>query len=105
MEFVVPVPVLLETFPAVSTPTKVKVYVLFGVTPFGVEVGVLVLLPQPGSNRSDPPRTSRASKPHAFLDRFPPATAPTPASDNRGRGNHRAKKPLVGTNEPAMIGP
>src|SRR6266568_4601040 len=82
-------PVLLEITPLASTPVTVKVYVLLGVTPFGVVVEVVVL-PQAGVNASAPLITKSASRPHAFLARFPPAAAPNPASASMGRGSHSA---------------
>jgi len=83
-----------------------------GVTPFGVDVEVLVLLPHPGNRSSVPPTTNRASTPQAFRDRLPPAAAPTPANASRGKGNHRAEKPLTAplpesgrVNAPVVTGP
>ena len=63
---------------------------LLGVTPFGVVVEVAVLLPHAGIRQSAPLITKRASNPHAFLDRFPPAAAPKPTSASMGTGIHRA---------------
>jgi hypothetical protein len=80
---------LLETTPFSSTPDTVKVYVPFGVTPFGVAVAVPVLL-QAGSRINVPLITKRASSPQAFRDRFPPAAAPRPTSASMGKGSHIA---------------
>lgn len=63
---------------------------LLGVTPFGVVVEVPLLLPQAGIRKSAPLITNRASRPHAFLDLFPPTAAPKPTSASIGKGIHRA---------------
>jgi len=81
--------VLLEMTPSLSTPVTVKVYVLLGVTPFGVVVPVLVL-PHAGIRNNAPLITNKASRPHAFLDRFPPTAAPRPASASMGKGIQKA---------------
>ncbi len=99
------VPVLLEITPFVSTPVTVKVYVLLGVTPFGVVVEVVLLLPQAGIRKSAPLITKSASSPHAFRDFFPPATAPKPTSASRGNGIHTAQKLRGCATAPVVVGP
>ena len=85
------VPVLLDTTPSESTPTIVNVYVLAGVVPLGVVVETLLLvLPHAGSRSSDPLTTNKASSPHAFRERFPPAATPRQMKPTIGRGNHSA---------------
>jgi hypothetical protein len=89
---VLPEPVLLETTPLSSTPEMVKVYVPFGVTPFGVAVVVAVLLPHAGIRINVPLNTKRANSHQAFRARFPPAAAPSPTSASMGKGSHIAYK-------------
>ena len=81
-------PVLLETTQLLSTPMSVKVYELLGVTPFGV-VTEVPLLPHAGMRKIAPQITNRAITPQYFLDRFPPAAAPNPASASSGSGIHK----------------
>lgn len=57
----------------------------------GVEVEVVALL-HAGISRSVPLSTNRASSPHAFRDRFPPAAAPRPARASIGNGSQSAQK-------------
>src|SRR5580765_1066819 len=95
--------VLLETTPLESTPTIVNVYVLAGVTPFGVVVDV-VLVAHPRISRKAPQITKSASTPHALFERFPPAAAPMPAIPSSGNENQRPKA-LRELWAPVVIGP
>jgi len=86
---VLPAPALLDTTPFASTPEIVKLYVLLGVTPFGVEV-LFVVLPHAGISRSEPLSTKRPSSHHALRVCFPPAAAPTPTRASIGKGSQNA---------------
>jgi hypothetical protein len=83
--------VLLEATPSESTPTIVNVYVLAGVTPFGVVVDVL-LFPHPGTRMKAPQSTNNASTPQAFLEPLPLAAAPMPTSPSSGTVSHTPKR-------------
>ena len=85
---VVVVLALLETTPLESTPTIVNVYVLAGVTPFGVVVDV-VLFAHPGIRVKAPQSTKSASMPHALLPRFPLTAVPKPTSPISGKENQK----------------
>ena len=63
---------------------------MLGVTPFGVVIVVFAELAHAGIRQSAPLITKRASKPHAFRDRFPPTAAPRPTSPRIGIDSHRA---------------
>ena len=100
---VVVVLVLLETTPFESTPTIVNVYVLAGVTPFGVVVDGL-LLPHPGMRMKAPQSTKSARMPHALLPGFPLIAAPKPTSPKSGKENQRPMT-LRELWAPVVIGP
>ena len=100
---VVVVLVLLETTPLESTPAITNVYVLAGVTPFGV-VEEVVLFPHPGIRMKVPQSTNSASTPHALLERFPLAAAPRPTTPSSGNEN-QSPKTLRDLCAPVVTGP
>ena len=86
------VPVLLEVTPLASTPIRVKVYVLFGVTPTGLMGGLVELelvLPQAGISRKEPLTIKSASRPQNFRDPLR-LDAPNPISASIGTGSQSA---------------
>jgi len=78
---------------------------LFGVTPFGVVVVGVVLLPQAGASKSAPLITKTASSPEAFRNGLPPTTEPRLTSESIGTRSQSAGNPRGCATAPVVTGP